>query len=325
MSSPAYEEFEHELLHTNWNARLKHVDLETLERAKRSRSPHLSPLKAELLSFDRTQLRNPLYKSRWSCQVSAANSSTVTDPSSRLLIIGEQHEDPTISVELQSIGHFSAHAYATTLQKSVKTTQVQADVLIVDDESDDATVRVKSSEDEGVEFRERRLTENFLDVNDLELGIKSLQLEMGLLMQPLPKIMKVVEQARKHSVIMPSDPLLEKRTVVKHPKVNWAVKEQAKEYVIQKTTNMEDIFRHAVEDMLELTRVQQVAVKEPMMDVELVDKIQRFEVKSKVVKKGKKLKTSVLMGKVRDRCYVELFEMGSELLINCFLMWSCVE
>lgn len=79
-----YTEFEHELLHTNWTAKLKHVDTEELERQKRSKSPSMSPLKTELLAFDRHKLKSPYFERKWENKLKVDGLKTVSeDPTSR--------------------------------------------------------------------------------------------------------------------------------------------------------------------------------------------------------------------------------------------------
>jgi hypothetical protein len=84
-----YAEFEHELLHTNWTAKLRHVDTEELEREKRSRSPSMSPLKTELLAFDRHKLKSPFYERKWENRLKVDGLKTVSeDPTSRFDLEG---------------------------------------------------------------------------------------------------------------------------------------------------------------------------------------------------------------------------------------------
>lgn len=76
-----YMEFEHELLHTNWTEKLKHVDTKELERQKRSRSPSMSPLKVELLAFDRQKLKSPFYEKKLESKIKVEKMSTLSEDS----------------------------------------------------------------------------------------------------------------------------------------------------------------------------------------------------------------------------------------------------
>lgn len=254
--TPSYSEFEHELLSADWRQRLKHVNQDRLKQEKLSRSPSLSPLKSELLNFDKARLKNPLYKSSWQCKLFTNSLKTMSsDPTSSLLITGKpsaSQREVNSTVELMCMGQASAHAYATIHQRAIKRTEIKADIIRMDEEeepdnksegstvaSDDTTVRLNSTDGwaDDDEAEKLRLTEKFRNVNELEMGIISLQREMGLLMSPIGKKPeeKVKEEVKKperklSKLINPLEPIIERWTMEKRPILHWTVKEQAKEY-----------------------------------------------------------------------------------------------
>jgi uncharacterized protein YggU (UPF0235/DUF167 family) len=119
--TPNYSEFEHELLSLDWHVRLKHVDQNKLSAEKLSRTPLLSPLKTELLNFDRSRLKNPLYK-----------YEPTNKTKSPLLVLDDtsKYQEVRTEVEVISTETCSAYSYVTIYQSIPKWTQARANILL---------------------------------------------------------------------------------------------------------------------------------------------------------------------------------------------------
>lgn len=326
-----YAEFEHELLHTNWSQRLKHVDKEELERQKRFRSPSLSPLKAELLTFDHQRLRNPLYEQKWKNTVAVESVTTTSgDSTARLIILADFNSKTTdLGVQLNAM-QSAASSQATIYQRVIKYATVKAEILMIQGdsesttESDNTTMRMQSTDGwaDDDEEEAQGLTEHYRNISDLELEIHALQREMGLLTpmtetvefkkselnskQPFQahstsrshesEVKSRKSEKRPSKMILKKEqtPLLERWVIEKKPEIRWTVTEQARESQKSKmmmTSKEIEAIEEATGDVKQEEEVEQMPESNLIPDHQELTNLQTFLIKSKAVKKKRNQET----------------------------------